>query len=260
MQEHSFKLGRFIVEPGKDIFGLHIHLNRSYTTLQKIRKLIEGEGFSYINERICVEADEMEAFIVLENKDGDMDSLLTKLDRLLRRRGKVEVVDPIVRGILVDLPHFPIKEGERRFILLSMEVLRGLRRNIKLSFGGWVIDALMYHAGLESGRAAVKKYYSSFIKHDFKFAMNVFYGALHAFGYARTELEFDLMREDRCVLKLYENWECEIERPAKNPQGHFIRGLIKGALEEAVLRNVDVEEKTCIAMGDECCTFVVSLK
>lgn len=260
MEIHSFKLGRFIVRPDKEILGLHIHVKRSYTTLQKMRRLIEDEGFSYVQERIHVEGGEMEIFIALENKGGSTDSLLIKLNRLLGKRGKVEVVDPIVRGILVDLPHFPVKDGSRRFVLLSMEVLRGLRRNIKLSFGEGVIDAIMYYAGLEAGKVAVKRYYSSFIKHDFKFSMNVFYGALHALGYARAELEFDLMKEDYCVLKLYENWECEIERPANRPQGRFVKGLIKGALEEAIYRNVDVEEKTCIAMGDECCTFMISLK
>ncbi len=252
---HPFSLGRLFKVKGERPFMIHVHYGRDQKGLVKLMRRMEGLGCKVLKVFMMMDGDRSCAKLVVDLKDVDVEEFRKRVGRGFET---FDIRPTLIKGLMADLFTFPIEDDKRRFILSSIEVIKGIKKSVRLRYGP-VFDAMIFHAGVDVGREACRGYYATLRRYGFKDAVHVLCGALTACGYAKAEPVFDDEVEDRCLIILHDNLECELEMPANSAKSNFIRGLIMGGLEEAMDREVEVRETSCIAKGDEVCAFYVEL-
>ena len=174
----------------------------------------------------------------------------------------VEVAHPQLPQVLADTYHFPILDySGSRYIMFSETIMRGLIVRLKEKFGSGG-QAFLYHQGMLAGEALAESYSAIGIKglHD-ALRMLLLHGTTS--GRYRGEIvEFAYSGVvGGVVLRLYNNWECEMARRhgLEGPASHFERGIMAGLVYSYTKRSVVVSEVECIASGDPYCEFKIEI-
>ena len=169
----------------------------------------------------------------------------------------VNLVKPQLPKILVDPHHFPVVDDlNRRFILLSESAMKSVVVRLRETFGTGGL-AFLYHQGKIVGSELAETYKEMGIS-DLKDAIKMF--LLHLLALGRYLGEITYYKEDRIIIRLHRNWECEVamKHNVKGPASYFERGVIAGFLEKFTGKKVSVHEIKCLAKGDPYCEFLVT--
>lgn len=174
----------------------------------------------------------------------------------------VEVAKPQHLKLLVDPYHFPIVDDSgARHVVFSERAMESIVYGVREKFGQGGL-AFLYHQGLLAGEYTLKKIVELGVK-DLREALKIM--LLHAMSHGRYLGEIidysygHPLREDRVILRLYNNWECETAKRlgVRGPASHYERGVIAGVVQTYTGREVRVRETACIASGDRYCEFYI---
>ncbi|MBO3800342.1 MAG: 4-vinyl reductase [Candidatus Brockarchaeota archaeon] len=160
-------------------------------------------------------------------------------------------------GFDVDTYHFPLTVGNTRIVIFSPPILEGLVKGFRNSFGKSIVQAILWNQGKEAGKITAKMYKEDFGISKARDALEMLKARALMFGWTYMELLTFNEVKRKAVIRLLENWECDIFKGSNEPQNHFMRGILAGFFECLFGRVFNVTEVKCIAKGDPYCEFIV---
>jgi predicted hydrocarbon binding protein len=159
-------------------------------------------------------------------------------------------------GFLADSLNFPLtwNSGERA-VLMRMEGLRAMLRAV-LEADPVNGEQDIYNQGFSFGKASWVELLKVF-RPKTKEGLGELLAIYTAAGWGRAELvELDIPRR-HAKLRFTEGFEC-VEMSTGEPESHFTRGHMAGALSAFFGADVRAEETKCTSAGNDHCEFVVS--
>jgi predicted hydrocarbon binding protein len=157
-------------------------------------------------------------------------------------------------NMIVDQKHFPLIVMGERAIIFRERTYKGLILGLRKQLGA-AGEALLYHIGLNNGKgtwAALKNLIGGKVE---LLPQYLKYWMFVAGASVVKEVIIN-MEKKRAVVRVENNYECELGRGAGKPFSNFHRGVFAGIFSELLGSERSVETK-CIAAGDPYCEFVI---
>ena len=257
------ELGRVMYIPGRKLMGLCVIAKNKPGVLAKISSLMAKAGFNilYVVTNTTPHKISDVATVVLYL---DLGKNFDKLDVVVERLKALSVVKdvktfkPELGCLLADRYHFPLTINGMRAVLMAMPVLEGL---IAITQKHEALKAILWHQGVEVGRRVVKSFKELYGIKSYHEFIRILQARAMSLGWFRIHVVHEDPLERKFVLRLYNNWECEIIRswgPKEKPQSMFIRGILSGMYQEVFNEPFNVIETKCIALGDPYCEFYIT--
>jgi|Deesub1362B_J571_1020462.scaffolds.fasta_scaffold00004_355 predicted hydrocarbon binding protein len=257
-----FDIGRFIVSSGRKIYGFLIKATFKHDNLLEIVSLLTKHNvkilfLSFSRPTIPAEVVTSLSFCDFTEADISVDELKKEI-KLINSVEQIEIIYPETNGFIADTASFPLKIGENRAIIIRDIGYKGLLTDIRTKFGS-AAEAFLYYlgfeAGLEYGKDHKRIAEEVGLKEAEEIHDNISMPLFISVGYGRMEkIEF---KKDKpyVLLRVYDNFECELGKGSNTVFSHFVRGMIAGVLSELLGINIYTKEIRCIAMGDPYCEF-----
>ena len=257
------ELGRVMYIPGRKLIGLYIIAENKPGVLAKITSIIADAGFNilYVVTNTTPHKVSDTTTIVLYL---DLGENVNKIDTVIRELRALNVIKDIkvfkseLGCLLVDRYHFPLMINGIRAVLMALPVLEGL---IAIAQKYEALKAILWHQGVEVGRRVVKSFKELYGMRTYHEFIKILQAKTMSLGWCRIHVAYEHLQEHKFVLRLYNNWECEIIKSwgiKDKPQSMFIRGILTGMFQEVFNERFNVIETKCIAMGEPYCEFYIS--
>ena len=194
--------------------------------------------------------------VIFECPNGVEEIIGRKIEELGVCR-EVQIIESLDRRVAIS-PFFPIICSGRRTIIMPEILYANLFEGMRSRFKPALTQIFLYQLGIQVGAslAELLKDILERYRDDPINALRILFHFGRAFGY--NVLDRLEILDDKIVLEVLDGWEAKaLKKRYTSPQCHLTRGLIEGFLNKATGRKWDVEEMECIAMGFECCKFVV---
>ncbi|MEM3881054.1 MAG: V4R domain-containing protein [Candidatus Bathyarchaeia archaeon] len=256
-----FEVGRFLLLPGRKLCGFLIqtreergsfkrvlNIAAKYNAILKIAHFYVAEGTKVIKVFFdltdCTISPEK-----LQNEIGNVESVLA-----------VTKISSKIEGFIADTLSNPLLISGARTILLRTPGYEGLIKRVRERFGS-AADAFLYYQGIEVGMEYAKNHREianklgvtdpQIIFEDISLSM------LECMGMGKTEIVGHKANPTHIQIRIYNSFECEAARQAKQPYSQLLRGVIAGMITELYKTKVTAKELKCIAKGDKYCEFEV---
>ncbi len=157
-------------------------------------------------------------------------------------------------NMIVDEKHFPLMVMGERAIIFRETTYKGLILGLRKQLGA-AGEALLYHIGLNNGKgtwAALKNLTGGKVE---LLPQYLKYWMIVVGASVVKEIIID-MEKKRALVRVENNYECELGRGVGKPFSNFHRGIFVGIFSELLGSETSVETK-CIAAGDPYCEFVI---
>ena len=187
----------------------------------------------------------------------DAKGRMGSLERVAERIRSVEGVEDVkvyrpLEGLLTTMPFDILEFSGQRAVVFVRPFFTAFVRTIQESLGPSG-SAILYHMGVYLGREAFRGHLR--FAGDKKRALFVTRDLFGACGLGKVEIaKLDEMSE-AALVRVWNNFECELFAGSGRPSSHFIRGVIAGWLSAYFDKEMYAEETRCIAMGDDVCEF-----
>lgn len=159
-------------------------------------------------------------------------------------------------GFLVDSLTFPIKlsSGQRAMIIRN-EIWNSMLQKTreKFSSGG---DVIIYDQGVTAGRVSGKDLVRELGREKISRQLDQVVAWYQSLGWGKASVLSFRPSPLNLVIRMSESAECYGQKSPK-PTGHFVRGHIIGVIEEIFAIEARCIETSCLAMGNDCCQFVI---
>ena len=249
----ALELLRMVYLPGRKLIGLLITAINRPEVLHNIASFLVKHNMKPLYTNIASLNDNIEITIFL-----DLSKTKTPINEVvkdisgLKDVKDVRVIKPLFKGLVIDTAHFPILLLSRRAWIISEAMSKGLFRDVKVEFGE-AGKVFLYHLGIEAGKSIYRSY-KDYTTSDEEFLL-LTKALVKAIGWGIVE-EFKPLPNGTYVVRIYDNIECAMCKPSKEPTGDFFRGIIAGLLLQLTGKMMFIEEVKCIAKGDPYCEFV----
>jgi len=197
---------------------------------------------------------------ILECPDGVEEVIARKIEELGVCR-EVEIIESLDRRVAIS-PFFPIICSGRRAIIMPEILYANLFEGMRTRFKPALTQIFLYQLGVQAGAslAELLKDLLERYRDDPINALRILFHFGRAFGYNILG-RIKILNEREIVLEVLDGWEAKaLKKRYSSPQCHLTRGLIEGFLSKVIGGEWNVEEKECVAMGSECCKFVILRK
>ncbi|MEM4374281.1 MAG: V4R domain-containing protein [Nitrososphaerota archaeon] len=224
--------------------------------MHQVLEVIAGYGLNIVNLSTlgytCRPEETSHVSLFIDFTDSSV--TLEKLLEELRALGNVVEVDGIrqqLPGFTVNTGDFPLQLMRYRAVILREPVYMGLISGLRERLGG-AGEALLYHVGLEAGKALG----SNIVEMGFADQLPIALRLIEII-HGRAVLEFGEYTPGscRCVVRAYNLFECEGAGRKSKPYSSFYRGFLSGVFTSTMVGEVSVAETKCIAVGDDYCEF-----
>ncbi|RLI28557.1 hypothetical protein DRO58_01950 [Candidatus Bathyarchaeota archaeon] len=197
--------------------------------------------------------DVAEALIVLDltGLSVNMEEIVSEI-KSIPLVARVEILEPVTEGVIIDYVHFPPMIMGKRAILMRRTLFEAFVKQGYNQFGP-IYSVMLYHIGFHIGVESFREHITvvNGNKHQaLKLAEAMFKHA--GFGILETKLSIE---KGLGEIRVYGSLECEVFKGADKPSSHFIRGIISGWMTTLAGEKREVEEVKCIAAGDPYCEF-----
>ena len=243
--------------PGHKLLGLLITHDPNYKIGEDLVKILYGSG-AYLISLLSTsrkEGEEDLAIIDLTNLTVDAESLKKDIRRI---RGviKIDEIEPVDEGLLVDYIHYPLTLLGGRALLLrepaiSKIITKGYER-FGEPFSIW-----LYYVGKDAGRAYYKSHVALLrdFNEDKVLKLSRYMFQLAGFGL----LEHVSVNKDEVIVRVRDSMEVEVNS-GSGRTCQFIRGMLGGWFSELFGKEVTEIETKCANRGDEYCEFDIRPK
>jgi len=262
-KEQPLLVSNIILTQDKPIYGFYLLIKNIPGVLADITKLLADANINIvaINFTPTIEHEDVLLFIAADfSKSSEKPEVMVKKFTSLDNIVSATLVKPQVKGVLVDELHFPIIDTSgRRKIMLSQENLRFFVVGIRELLGSAGL-ALLYREGLVVGERIWKRYSGLGFKSLEEGLERLMIGSL-VLGRYRGEIVKLSTDERRIIIRLYNNWECEVAKKHNilGPASYFEKGVLAGLIKGYTGKDVKIEEVKCIAKGDPYCEFEIQV-
>ena len=139
--------------------------------------------------------------------------------------------------------------------ILSLKTFAKIQKDAEKILGVEGAAVLLYEAGKDAGKTWISRFHDEWglreAENEFIQATEEFYAEL-GWGKFSIDIEHRTIRiENSFIARGYGKGE------AKKPVCHFLCGYSASLITELINKEVDVEERKCMAKGDRYCEFCV---
>lgn len=259
----ALDIGRIYV-PGENekIYGLVIESSYAYKgVLSGLSKIADELGVTvkYIQFSMPMPGGEKTAkgiaFIDFSNAKVSPEEGLKILEsKDYVKRAKI--IYPVTERIISDNCFFPLVASNERVAIFRKSVYEALFEGIRKQFGS-AGEAFLYYQGFAVGTKIFDDYLKIAGEMDAEKIAKVGNAVNMTLGWGIIELVEIDTEDKKALVRIYQNFECELGKGRSNPYSQFYRGAIAGMFARFFGKEVEVEETRCIAKGDPCCEFYV---
>jgi len=255
------------IEPGKKLAELYVELPNMPIALAELFDTLAKYNISVSSMSSHVMHNKLVNFIIIDLSyaKASIEELLDELRYGLRIIPmRVECYIPEIDGVITEKFGFPPIAGNyedgQELLVLRGSTFSSMLKTIKDLFGTGgdiIILQQAIQGGVDTAKNIEKMFSKSYVPPDFPFKLHL--DVLTAFGFGIFEI-VDRDRQ-RIVVRVEESVESRyLKRKYDTAKCVFIKGYLKGAIEEHYGRRVFVEETRCIARGDPYCEFVAKFE
>jgi predicted hydrocarbon binding protein len=232
--------------------------------INNIGKICAENHINIINIKISTSgggAEETHIFLAIDMTNASIEPLDFK-SRLLNTESvkDVEIINPIIPGLLIDITHHPLKTYHGRAIIASELTLQGIFVGLREQLKEPIASITLWNIGYSIGKRLWDAYYS-FRGAAVKDVIEIFGRTRIAAGWVS---DFELVEYDpvgcRAVVRVWDNIECSIVGRTGKAESHYIRGILAGFFT----KHFDVEcqafETRCISKDDPYCEYEIKPK
>ncbi|MBO3839394.1 MAG: V4R domain-containing protein [Thermoproteota archaeon] len=258
-------LSRMIMDPNSNTYFISVTLVNKSGVLASFLDVFKNYNFNIIGiiGEAVTRKEEMEVSIFLETPvkmdRTELEIIIKKETNRMKVVKDVRIFDHFLEGFDADVYHFPLTVEKVRVAIFPLTVLEGFIKTVRNAFDKPISQTILWYQGREVGRTIFESYERVF---GLKGARALEFLRVRAllFGWAYMETsKFEELKKT-ATIRLFDNWECELFKGSKEPQNHFMRGILVGFLTGLFGVETEAVETKCIAKGDAFCEFVVREK
>ncbi|MCS7365013.1 MAG: hypothetical protein NDF54_06205 [archaeon GB-1867-035] len=260
-----FNFQWFVWLPGRVVYGFHFVLDaRAFYRpgiLERITKVFSVNGVPIVHYAISFNPKTESHGVIFADFTGLDLTVAYELLPTLRQVQyvvDVKIIPPLFEGFTIDPYFFPLIVGDERAILF-------LRRNY-VAFDkvlrekiGTAYEVMLYLAGFEIGQSAFKAH-RKIAGDDPERLIKITQALYKQVAYGIMEIKWYDMDRCEAMVRIYDNFECELFKETDKPASHFIRGTMAGWFSAFFNKEVIAIETKCIAKGDPYCQFIIKPK
>jgi len=257
-----YEVGRFTYLPGRYVACFHVVLVpyalEKPEMLASLLKVFAGKKISIVHFKLSRPEPGRRVvasiFVDLTGREREEDVLVRELNagEFIE---EVSVIRPLFDGITIDNVFPYLAMMRERVVIFRGIFYEALLKRMRERVGTGYM-AILYHAGLEIGRAVcaeLMRYAGGDPVRTVVLGQEMFKQV--GFGTMKADLN---LREHRATVRIWDCFECELFKGSGKPASHLMRGMMAGFLSEIFGEEVHAQETRCIAAGDEYCEFRIS--
>lgn len=257
----EYEMGRFVHLPNRYVVCFQLSLKPKTLNepgvLKRLTELFTELNIPIVHFKLSrLEPGKViEVSIFVDMTDSrDMIGELKKKFESVNFIENIAIIHPLFNGITLNNVFFPLKFMNERAVILTKTFYKTLISDMREAMG-LAHMVWLYYTGLNTGRSLYKKVIS-LVGDDVEKQLILARELLQHMGFGIFKIETDLEKQ-RVIVSVKNCIECELFKDAKEPKSQLIRGMIAGFLSKVFNRDMHVEERKCIAMGDSLCEFEV---
>lgn len=243
--------------PGRKLYGYWMILENIPGVLARVSKVFGDIHVNILKVLATSIEVGIDALFYCDFTDTRIDpkDLINELKKVKAVKD-IRIIKPIIPGLLIDDVHSIITISRGRYVIDREDCFKGFIRGMRKEFSS-AGEVLQYRIGFDMGRGLWNglKYYTEDIKDRLKILQLIFMNS----GYGKMDIDLDINKKEADV-KVYDSIECSQGIGSEKPYSHYIRGMLAAVFEDIFKDKVEVREVKCIALGDEYCEFLVSIK
>lgn len=251
-------IGRIIKLEGREIIGYELSVRDIPGALAEVSRVFADQNVNIVHVLVVQRVSESLVKMVIFADLTDREELIERLSEELRSRRKFVVHVNTFRKqhpeFIGDVFHYPLTIMGEIVVGFREPILRGLLETFKEKVGPEGTKIFLWHAGFSCGKRASRSYASLKVKgiKDLITLIKLFSTALGWGVIGEVSI-----KDNKIIMQVLRNWECELLEEVKGPRSHFIRGIFAGIFTEFLGRDVKVRESKCIGMGEPYCEFII---
>ncbi len=262
MKGFPFDIGRFLVRPGRKLYGFLVKSRVKPGVLSKLSAIPAEHNvvILYLVYSPDQSGETVTALAFLDFTNANISP--EELARKAKQYDFVEeviVIKPKVKGFIADTASNPLTIGGDRAIIFRKPGYKGLLADIR-KFGPG-IEAFLYYLGVEAGLELGKKHKETAKKLGIVNPEEIFRviseSMFNCVGFGLMETVEIRARPPYAIVRVHNCFECELGIGTGKPFSHLVRGMIAGVLTELLGVKMTATETKCIAEGDPYCEFEV---
>lgn len=247
-------MGPVAITPERTPVGFLVVLRGGMVVLRKVLK--ELEGFPLI--RVLASqghSGEHTCYVIVDARGrlGSVEKIAGRI-RMVEGVEDVKVYRPL-EGLLTVVPFDVLEFSGQRAVVFVRPLFAAFVKTVREALGTSG-SAILYHMGVYLGQEAFRGH-MRLAKGRREVALSVTRDLFRACGLGRVELVKLDEKSGSALVRVWNNFECELFAGSGLPSSHFVRGVIAGWLSAYFGKDINVVETRCIAKRDNCCEFEV---
>ena len=254
----GYDISRIIYIPDRDVIGFLIIMENIPGVLAKVSKVFWSHNVNILKVFLTSNPEYADGIFFCDFTDAKISSSeIAKLILDLKEVRDVKVIEPIMKGLVVDDIHFPLILFDSRCVILREGVFREIVKGMRDEWGS-AAEVFLYHAGVRIGSASFKahKYFTEDKREKIKL-FQIFFKNNGLGDIEVTDID-EVNTRARVIIR--DSIECKFGLNTRRAFSQFFRGIIAGVMKEFFKRDVEVKEVKCIAKGDPYCEFIVNTR
>jgi len=259
-----YEIGRFVYLPGHNPIGFLIRLSpmalETHGILEKITHVFASRNISILHFKMSrpVPGKPLYMLLFADVWNSVLVGTLSEEIKKVRYVDEVNVIKPLFDGFTTDKFFFPLVIAGNRAIVLRKPLYEGFIRRLRRELGSGY-EAILYYMGVEMGREAFRDHVK-IAGRDFSKLVRVTEEFFRLVGFGIIKV-ISIELGNRCVVRVFDSFECELFTDLNECSSHLIRGILAGWFAEASgvddISRVKAIEISCIAKGDPYCEIVI---
>lgn len=251
--ETSFNIGRFLIRPGRKLYGFLIRSKVKPGVLSKLSAIPAEYNVTVLYLAYSTDQHSeglASALAFLDFTDSKISP--KELVRKVKQYGfvkEVKVIKPKINGFIADTVSNPLTMSGDRAIIFRKPGYKGLLADIRRFGPG--IETFLYYLGVEAGLEFGKKHRKAAkrlgITKPEEIHRNISESLFNCVGYGLMETVKIKTRPPYAIIRIHNCFECELGIETGKPFSHLVRGMIAGVLTELLGVKMLAIETKCIA-------------
>ncbi len=265
MHRIPLDLGFVLRFPNRKIYGFSILTENIIGVIGDIGKVCAENNANIVNLKTNIETIEggiAHIFLAVDITGINIEPSDLK-SKLLSVRGvkEVEIISPILPGMLIDTTHYPLRMyGDKRSVIASELLLWGIFVGLRRQLGEPVAGVTLWNMGYSAGEKLWELYYNvrgAAVRDVVELLRHISIST----GWAS---DFEIVNYDpvnnNAIIRIKDSIECSIVGKTGKPESHYIRGILAGFFTKHFKVECQAFETKCISKGDEYCEYEIRPK
>ncbi len=264
MNFRPFDICRFVVSPGRKLYGLFVEVEPRPGVFHQLLGLTAEVNATliYASFSRTLEAYRVVAFLDFTNATTDLKDIIEKI-RAVENVKYASIIEPVTEGFIADNISLPLVIGKERAVIFESSGFKYLIEKLREQFGS-AGETVLYYMGFDIGLGYGENYKQIGdilgLRSPREILEKICVPIFQSIGFGSLEV-VELRENPLCIkIRVYNSFECELGPKQNKPYSHLVRGVLAGLAAAIFGKETLAKESKCITMGNEYCEFEVIQK